>query len=196
MHDMEDERRLAITEKSREMMEVEDMHRWVQYIDRHVETGSDEHFYLRDEEALMNFTRLIGHETVSSEQILAYYYSATAFERLEDSGEALNFNGERTVIAIQEMLGNKGMNLEFPNDYNVKMAVALDAETMVIYVHESNASPVICHACASSRDPAIIQELAMNEHYSCEHSIDEYDTRDYALLVKIATPLEALRLLP
>lgn len=190
---MEDMSRAAIAEKNREMTGLDEMPRWIAAIDKHIATGSPAYFYLDNEAALVEFTKLIGHETITSEQVIAYHYSATADERCEHSGESYAFDGEASLIALQEQLGDNGVNLEFPNDFRVNLAIALDAETMVVYSHEISAAPGVCRECDESDDPELKEELQLNEgRYGCGHLDDMYFTRDHAQLMKRQSGAETL----
>jgi len=184
MHGMEDVSWEAIGEKGTELGNTKRIADWIAAIDTFVATGQPEYFYLIDDQQLRDFCKLVGHETVASDQVLAYYYSASANEYCEEYGQELNFEGRVAVPEIQERLGDKGINLEFPNDFRVKLAVALDAETMVVYERESNAEPHVCDDCANSTDPDIVSSLEINRgNYGCGHEDETYDIRNSAMLM-------------
>jgi len=190
---MEDTTRERIAGKTPEVRGVDEMPRWIEAIDRHALTGKPVHFYISNDKAFTEFTKLIGHDSVKSEQIVAYYYSALAFERYEADGKSMNFKGDMSVLRIQEMIGDTGSMLEHPNDYRVNLAIALDAETMVLYGHQMSSEPNVCSNCQHSTDPDIIEGLELNEgRHGCGHAEDSYDSQNSAVMMKRIDSSKAL----
>jgi len=190
---MEDMTKERIVGKTPEVRGIDEMPRWIQAIDGHALTGAPAHFYIQDDKAFVEFTKLIGHDSVKSEQVIAYYYSALAFERYESDGKKMRFNGEMPVMRIQEMVGDTGSMLEHPNDYRVNLAVALDAETMILYGHQMSSEPNICANCQHSTDPRIIEELELNEgRHGCGHVDDTYYSQNSAVMMRRTDSAEAL----
>jgi hypothetical protein len=179
--------------QSFELARVSDAASMVESIDRFVSTGNEQYFYLKDEKGLELFTTLVGHQQVSSEDIIAWHYSATANEVLEKGNTTIAFEGTRAITDLFQRIGNIGVNLEFVNDFAVKMAVALGEESMVRYKFEINSAAVVCEECDQSTDPIIIEELSLNEgRYGCGHADDEYFSNYSATLTHRISPEAAL----
>jgi len=190
---MEDMTRERIAGKTPEVRGIDEMPRWIQAIDAHALTGEPAHFYIQNDKAFVEFMKLVGHYSVKSEQIIAYYYSANAFERYEENGTKMRFKGEMSVLRIQEMIGDTGSMLEHPNDYRVNLAIALDAETMVLYGNQMSSEPNVCSNCQHSTDPDIIEGLELNEgRHGCGHVEDSYYSSNSAVMMKRTDSSQAL----
>jgi len=190
---MKDTSREAIASRASELEGNSELARWVEAVDRHIETGQDEFLSFYDEAQFAEFLKLIGHDSISSGQILAYHYSSLDVP-LEKNGKNMNFRGKWSVAAVQAALGDTGMDLEYPNDFKVGLAATLDAETMVVYDHKTTTEPEVCNDCKTSTDPDLIEELASNIGHNCDHGIETYHFTNYAILTKISSREESLGL--
>jgi hypothetical protein len=186
MSAMENATRNGIAEQAYKLSNTSELPHWIEAIDSHLQTGETQYFYLKDEAALVEFTQLVGHDAITSDQIVAYQYEATANESLEESGMSIKFDGTVTVGQLHAWMGDFGINLEFPNSFKTWVAVALDKETIVIYDHETISWGVVCEDCVNSDDPKIQEELELNEHtgYGCGHVDDEYRFKNTAFMMK------------
>ncbi len=186
MSAMENATREAINARTPEMTDESEVVRWLEAIDRHYETGEGEYFYMKNEDALSEFVKLVGHEAITSRQMLKYHYEATSTERLERKGSRLNFKGHVSIHELEAWIGDFGSMLEFPNSFKVWIAVALDAESMIVYQHETQSSGVVCEDCVNSTDPEVTAELALAENsgYGCGHVDDDYEFKNSAFITK------------
>lgn len=173
----------SIAERVGGVARNQDIARWTTAIDSFFISGQEQYFYLSSEEKQQEFIDLIGHSEITSDQILYWHYEATAYEPREESGDSYHFKGRRTIPSIQQALGDIGMNLEFPNDFKVHLAISLDSELAIIYAFKSNAAPVVCRECQASTDPEVREEIDLNPNYSCSHCVEEYSFSHDALLV-------------
>ncbi len=105
---MEQETHQAILERVPQELPDPEMARWIETINRHNETGEDGFFHLgwNNDKQLMQFVTLVGHTAISSNQILGYAYQATADEPLQKEGSKLKFKGQRSIIQLEDRLGN------------------------------------------------------------------------------------------
>ena len=157
----------------------DDMEQWRQSLERHLQTGEDAWFWIKDEQALVEFAALIGYGP-GVKRVVGYYYICEEFNKfMTDSYET-----ELPIIALQERIADIGMMNQFPNDYDLRVAVEVDAETVIIYDVDSNSVPVVCEECMASEDEDLQEELALNPQYGCGHLDDEYFTRNSVTMMK------------
>lgn len=70
---------------------------------------------------------------------------------------------------------------EFPNDFNNKIAIRLDQETVMVYEYKHWAVPVVCEACSSFDEYDAVDGMWRN--YSCEHCLDESQYEKNAVIL-------------
>lgn len=178
-------------EKAPELSENKHVAEYIRHLEAHLKTGEAQHIYIPDELAFKAFLELIGHDKLDGSKILAYRYTS-----LIESHEVTNLNpafeGDWSVIQVQNYLGDFGMMLEFPNDFKADCIVELDNESVVYYGHQSNSNPVVCEACEGLEEYDPIE--GVNRNYSCDHEEDEYDTRNYVAIIKRPDTIEIERI--
>lgn len=161
--------------------EHEELAAWQEAIARHLETGEDAGFYIRDHEALMAFTKLVGHDE-REKLVLAWRYAADGQDEVATEPFVTNVH----AAILQEQIADRGMMNEFPNDFDVSMAIAYGEKSMVVYSYDHSSEPVVCEACHTSKDEHVQEELALNEgRYGCGHEDDEYYARYHAAMMVI-----------
>lgn len=181
-----------IRKRSEQDLESRDLAQWVQAINEHIVDGQPAHFYINDEQAFQRLLELVGHkEGISSEQLIAFSYEATADERAEERGKEWNYwNGSAPVWDYLNRLGDIGMMLQFPNEFKASIAVTLDTETTMLYRIDMSTIVVVCEDCSQTSDPELSEEMRLNTNasgdplYSCEHSTDEVDIRYSAAMIQ------------
>lgn len=166
---------------------------WVAALERHAVKGRPEHLMVEDEEAFLKLLVLLGHESVESLQVIAYSY-ATNYGDHDGVGEReLPFSGPRELMDLITRISLIGINSRFPNDFKVRLAIALDSETMVAYGYDSSSRVSVCEECRSSLDLATMEDVALNPGYGCEHSIEEYSSSFCASVMKRTDSSRALQ---
>lgn len=175
---MEAGKRAEIAQKSHELAQSETLKRMVEQIDQHVLSGAPEYFYLHTEADFTLFCEVLGLDAIESTQVLGYEYSATATELHHVANDSYNFGGKISVEQLLAWLGDFGVNLEFPNNFDIKLAVSLDDETFVRIEHSLSETVGICAECDDSDDESV--HYNFENGHGCEHVDDIVTVRNYA----------------
>lgn len=176
---MNEAKRNEIAERTGGVARTPEISQWASAIDAFFMTGEEQYFSIVDEKQLEAFTALVGHDQITAAQILFWEYEATAAELRAESGEHYEFEGTTTIVELQEVLGDLGVMLEFPDCFRTRLTIALDEQVAIMYDYTSSTEPVVCEECANSEDPELREVLDGNPFYSCDHCSDEH-TYSYA----------------
>jgi hypothetical protein len=180
---MKQETREAIAERSRSIEINAAVAKYIDQIDNHLLTGDDEHFWIgSDEEKFDQLIALLGHTTLDGANVIAYDYTYNGRgDAYGQTNESPRFKGEWPMHSMLAKLGDIGMNLEFMNEYRVKLFVKLDDESIVVYEHESHSMAVVCEDCQELEDYG---PGGGSEYYSCDHCDDEFSSTYRTALIK------------
>jgi len=131
---------------------------------------------------------LLGCNEVYAEQVLGYQYQSTYGANTYESGDTIKFRGPLRINQLLFNLGNIGAADDFPNNFRVGVAIALDDETVTIIRQEVDEQPNICVGCEDDKT------YSSGEN-SCDHENDEITTSHVVYLQNRVDAAEIKQLL-
>ena len=154
-------------------------------LERYVETGEPQVFYIADAEQLGVFLDILGLNPIDGEQVtrIAYLSTAQTFLIAEDNPR---FDGTLKLEQLFDFIADSYHHyVEFVNNYKAYVTLKLDDTTAMTFEVESDEQPGICESCCNDE-----QYMEEDADYNCGHGVDDTYSFRYGAMVFNASELD------
>lgn len=160
--------------------QIRDTTEFVTQIEKFLLTQEAQYLHVKDDAAFDSLIGLFGHDSFDFSKVRAYSYESNSSQILSVLNENAGYKGKGSLHTILSKLGDIGINLEFCNDFRVRVVVDLDSETSVFYDYQSFEAANVCNDCSTLEQYHSIH--GSSRFYSCDHRVSDNSSRYYAVL--------------
>lgn len=125
------------------------------------------HWTLLERDELLGILDLLGKRRVTGADIIGHAYIATAEGHGTYQTEPMGFEHLEDTDELLERIADFGMLNEFPNNFKIRLVIAVGESDMVLLDYDSEEQPEICESCEPEH---------LNPSHSCDHGTDHYSS--------------------